>query len=129
MYLTDIHTLEVERRLQADPAIWMTPLHIAEWTHALEQHVFRHALSRSEADRFSRRFQAHRTEGLWKEAALPEHAFELCAELANKHAARIGCRTLDSLHVACALELRADAFWTFDQRQAKLASAVDLKTN
>jgi len=34
---------------------------------------------------------------------------------------------LDSLHVACALELKADRFWTFDERQAKLAKAEGLK--
>jgi predicted nucleic acid-binding protein len=36
-------------------------------------------------------------------------------------------RTLDSLHVASALELKADRFWTFDERQAKLAKVVGLK--
>jgi predicted nucleic acid-binding protein len=35
-------------------------------------------------------------------------------------------RTLDSLHVACALELKAERFWTFDDRQARLAEAVGL---
>ena len=37
-------------------------------------------------------------------------------------------RTLDTLHVASALELKAEHFWTFDDRQAKLALAVGLKT-
>ena len=37
-------------------------------------------------------------------------------------------RTLDTLHVACALELKAEHFWTFDERQAKLALAEGLKT-
>lgn len=62
------------------------------------------------------------------EAAIPENAFDLCADLARRHGAELGVRTLDSLHVACALELRADRFWTFDERQAKLARAEGLKT-
>jgi predicted nucleic acid-binding protein len=37
-------------------------------------------------------------------------------------------RTLDSLHVACALELKAERFWTFDDRQVRLAEAVGLDT-
>jgi predicted nucleic acid-binding protein len=37
-------------------------------------------------------------------------------------------RTLDSLHVACALELKAGRFWTFDERQGKLARGEGLKT-
>jgi len=38
-------------------------------------------------------------------------------------------RTLDSLHVACAIELKAERLWTFDERLAKLAKAQGLKTN
>jgi predicted nucleic acid-binding protein len=43
--------------------------------------------------------------------------------------AKVGTRTLDTLHVASALELRATEFWTFDDRQAKLAKAVGLKVS
>ncbi len=46
----------------------------------------------------------------------------------QRHAARLGVRTLDTLHVASALELKAEHFWTFDGRQAKLALAAGLKT-
>jgi predicted nucleic acid-binding protein len=129
LYLTDRHTAEVERRLSSRPSLWMTPLHVAEWAHAVEQHVFRKAISRSEADRLLQRFQEHRIRNLWRETPLPDQAFEVCAELAHQHAARLGVRTLDTLHVASALELEAEQFWTFDDRQAKLALAVGLKTS
>jgi len=59
---------------------------------------------------------------------MPEDAFELCADLARRYAPKFGMRTFDTLHVACALELKAERFWTFDERQAKLAKAVGLKT-
>lgn len=128
LYLTDQHSAEVERRLRSRPSLWMTPLHVAEWTHAIEQHVFREAISRNEADRLLERFQEHRAQNLWREAPLPDRAFEVCAQLAHRHAARLGVRTLDTLHVASALELKAEQFWTFDARQAKLALAAGLKT-
>lgn len=35
---------------------------------------------------------------------MPEHAFDLCTELARRPGAKLGVRTLVSLHVACALE-------------------------
>ena len=129
LYLTDRHTAEAERRLSLRPALWMTPLHVAEWTHAIEQHVFRKAISRSEADRLRQRFDEHRARSLWTEAALPDRAFEVCTQLAQRYAARLGIRTLDTLHVASALELKAEHFWTFDERQAKLAVAAGLMTN
>ena len=128
LYLTDQHTPEVERRRATEPILWLTPLHIAEWFHAVEQHVFRKALSRNEADRLIDRFARHRSEGLWTEVALPVLAFELCTQLARRQVARIGGRTLDTLHVACALELKAERFWTFDERQAKMAQAEGLRT-
>jgi len=59
---------------------------------------------------------------------MPENAFELCADLARRYGLKLGTRTLDSLHVACALELKAEQFWTFNERQGKLAKAVGLKT-
>jgi predicted nucleic acid-binding protein len=128
LYLPDRHTSEVERRLSSQPALWMTPLHLAECTHAIEQHVFRKAITRREAELAFQRFDDHRARNLWWEAPVPDHAFELCAKLARQYAARLGVRTLDTLHVALALELKAEHFWTFDARQAKLALAVGLKS-
>src|ERR1035437_9198745 len=128
LYLPDRHTSEVERRLSSRPSLWMTPLHVAECTHAIEQHVFRKAITRSEADRALQRFHEYRAQNVWREASLPDQAFEVCAQLAQRHAARLGVRTLDTLHVAAALELKAEHFWTFDGRQAKLALAAGLRT-
>jgi predicted nucleic acid-binding protein len=54
-------------------------------------------------------------------------ALNRAAELAQSHTPRLGTRSLDVLHVACALELKSRYFLTFDQRQQKLSSAVGLK--
>lgn len=128
LYVPDRHSQEAGRRMVSSPAMWLTPFHLAEWTHAVEQQVFRKAASRSEADLVYQRFQQHRDSRLWIEIAVPESAFELCTQLARKHGARMPLRTLDTLHVSMALELKAKRFWTFDERQMKLAEAVGLKT-
>jgi len=128
LYIPDRHSPEAERRMASSPVVWLTPFHVAEWTNAVEQQVFRRAASRTEADQSHERFQQHRESGLWVEVALPESAFDICAQLARRHGARLGLRTLDTLHVASALELKAERFWTFDERQKKLARAVGLKT-
>ena len=49
-------------------------------------------------------------------------------ELSRLHTVGIGCRTLDGIHVASALELELREFVTFDRRQAHLAKAAGLKT-
>jgi predicted nucleic acid-binding protein len=129
LYLPYRHTSEVERRLSSRPTLWMTPLHVAECTHAIEQHIFHRVITRSQADRALQQFHEHRAKKLWRAAELPERAFIICARLAEQHAARLGVRTLDTLHVASALELKAERFWTFDVRQAKLAVAAGLMTD
>lgn len=48
-------------------------------------------------------------------------------ELSCKHTRSIGCRSLDILHVASALELDFKHFSTFDVRQQQLARAAGLK--
>ena len=48
-------------------------------------------------------------------------------ELSRAHTPALGCRSLDVLHVATALELGLRFFVTFDARQQRLASAVGLK--
>jgi len=75
------------------------------------------------------RMADHQRAGRWIILPLPERAFDVCADLARRHGSKLGVRTLDSLHVACALELKAKRFWTFDDRQAKLAKAEGLKTS
>jgi predicted nucleic acid-binding protein len=128
LYVTDQHSAESRQRVLSASSILFTPLHLAEWAHAIAQHVFRRKLTPSEAQRMHLHLEADRSAGRWLEAALPEHAFELCADLARRYGPKLGVHTLDSLHVACALELKAERFWTFDERQAKLAKAVGLKT-
>jgi predicted nucleic acid-binding protein len=65
---------------------------------------------------------------VWKVIPFPSAAWETSIHLARKYGPTLGVRTLDSLHVACALELKAQKFWTFDDRQARLAEAVGLDT-
>ena len=128
LYLTDIHSPEARRRVQGAPTLILTPLHRAEWAHALGQHQFRGTATSEVAQRAYAQFASDEAANLWRDAPLPENAFELCADLARRYGPKLGMRTLDTLHVACALELKADRFWTFDERQAKLAKAAGMKT-
>ena len=127
VYLEDSHTNTAIQHLSLRPAVWLTPFHIAEVTHAIAQQVFQRRLSPANAELAYKDFELDRVGGLWQSVSLPESAFPIATSLAREHVARLGTRTLDSLHVACALELGAKQFWTFDERQAKLAKAAGLK--
>jgi predicted nucleic acid-binding protein len=54
-------------------------------------------------------------------------ALKRAGELSRKHTPTLGCRSLDVLHVASAVELNLKYFVTFDLRQQRLARAVGLK--
>ena len=127
LYITDRHSPAAQKLLASEPQLGLTPLHRAEWVHAVEQHVFRKHLSLREARKVYADFEEDAAAGLWPGVDLPAGAFELCAELARRYGARLGVRTLDSLHVATAIELRVERFWTFDERQRRLAAAEGLK--
>lgn len=129
LYLTDQHSLEARVRVCEASSLWLTPLHRAEWAHAVAQNIFRKALKLDEAPQMQGQLEHDKAAGLWTEIAMPETAYDLCADLGRRYGSKIPIRTLDSLHVACALELKAERFWTFDERQAKLAKAVGLKGN
>ena len=96
--------------------------------HAVAAQVFRGYMTTVEAGRAQNELEGDRDAGLWVSTDVPDNAFNLCADLGRRYGPKLGVRTLASLHVACAVELKAARFWTFDDRQLKLARAVGLKT-
>jgi len=128
VYVHDTRSPETIKRLSSLPSIWITPLNRAELAHALELNVFWAKLSAFEANRAWNRFESDLTKGVWIGAVMPDLVWNTSIDLARRYSAKMGVRTLDTLHVASALELKAEQFWTFDERQAKLADAVGLDT-
>jgi predicted nucleic acid-binding protein len=128
-YLTDGHSVEAGRRLTLNPRFLITPFHRAEIANAIFQWVFRGRISTSDAELAYADFKRDCEAGIWVLVSPPESSLTTCADLAHRHTGIIGCRTLDTLHVAAALELGVDAFWTFDQRQARLAEAAGLSVS
>jgi predicted nucleic acid-binding protein len=128
LYLPDKHSAKAQRLAAQHARVWLTPLHRAEWAHAVAQDLFQRRISAAEAQTVYTQFQRDCESHFWIEVALPEMTFERCVQLAQQYASRVALRTLDTLHVASALELGAERFWTFDDRRAKLARAVGLKS-
>ncbi len=129
LYIPNQHSRTASRLVERHGRIWITPLHRAEWEHAIARGLFRGEISENEAKKLYAAFELDCESRVWVEVAFPEMAFDRCIQLAKQYGTRIGMATLDTLHVALALELGAERFWTFDERQAKLARAAGLKTS
>ncbi|WP_158752014.1 type II toxin-antitoxin system VapC family toxin [Acidobacterium sp. S8] len=129
IYLTDDHSQEADRLFATNPGLIYTSLHLLEFAHSIEQNVFRRRITPRNATQIYFDFEQDRRAGLWSEKNQPELVYAIAIDLARTHTATLGTRTIDTLHVATALELGAERFWTFDDRQKKLAKAVGLKTS
>jgi predicted nucleic acid-binding protein len=127
-YLYDTHSAEAIRRMASRPLIVLSTLNRAELANALYRQAFLGKVSASDAQFAWNNFESDLAVGVWQLNPFPNSAWDTCADLARRHGPTLGIRTLDSLHVACALELGARRFWTFDERQARLAQAAGLNT-
>lgn len=110
------------------PAVFLTPFNRTELANAVYQQVFLTRLPLTHAQMAWNNFERDWQQGIWIAVDFPHRAWKTSIDLVKRHGPILGVRTLDSLHVACALELKAERFWTFDERQAKLAEAVGLDT-
>ncbi len=112
------------------PSVYLTLFSRTEFANAIYQQVFLQRLSscRSAIAHGAILNAIASTESGCRRSSR-RRAWDTSIDLARRYGPTLGVRTLDSLHVACALELRADRFWTFDERQAKLAEAVGLDTS
>lgn len=127
VYVRDSHSAEALRRIRQKPRVWLTPLHKLEFAHAVVQQVFRGNLSEADAGVVLGKFDQDSASLVWQVADLPHQAFDRGIALARNYGSACGTRSFDTLHVASALELTCMEFWTFDERQSKLARVVGLK--
>lgn len=97
-----------------------------ELTNAIELRVFRRELTAAEVKLALAALESDVRDGVFTAAPVPAAMYEKARQLSRSHTAKMGTRTLDILHVAAALALKADAFYTFDRRQSDLAKAVGL---
>jgi len=127
-YVPGTYSGEADRRMKSLPPVWLTPFNRAELAHAIHYQCFRGRMKPSEASLAWSSFEEDCIEGIWIPVELPARSWDATIDLARRFGPTLGVRTLDSLHVACALELGAERFWTFDERQERLAQATGLDT-
>ena len=114
------------------PITW---LHRVEIVNALELHVYTSrqpgqiCITPEQAAAAHATFQADLTERTFLRPAHiePPELESKFEELALRHTAKHGFRTYDLIHVASALILNCDQFWSFDSKASKLASLAGLR--
>lgn len=115
------------------PYLW---IHQLEIENAIRQRAFHESQVRPPRERqwiqremdasFTRLGQLQRRRALASVSLDPEAAIARALALSTAHTRRLGTRAIDVLHVAVALQLRAERFLTFDRRQSGLAEAEGL---
>jgi predicted nucleic acid-binding protein len=114
-------------RARHEPPAILTHLHRVELITAWHLKVFRRELRLATALHALSDLEHDVDAGLWDPPAYDLGDVHARAEqLARRHTAALGARSLDILHVAAALALGATRFVTSDRRQASLARAADL---
>ena len=113
---------------QLQPPIWLSPLGELELHNAFQLAVFRGDIDTASALRKKQLFAEDLAKGIFLIRPVPAAGLHQKAiELAERHSATLGTRSLDLMHVAAALILKADLFLSFDDRQRKAAELEGLR--
>jgi predicted nucleic acid-binding protein len=127
LYGTDSNSAQAAHQIQTvGPTLIVTPFGELEFITAFEAQAFRKFLTTLEVDASLQAFRADLVMGVLVRKPVRENAFGRAMALSRLHTRALGCRTLDILQVAIALELEAEIFFTFDKDQAKLAKRSGL---
>lgn len=125
LYLPEPRAAEAVALVNASPNLPpITLLHELEMRSALRQKVGRGELTLNECDALIAQMEGDLSSGVHQRltAGWPD-VFATAESLSASHGVATLCRSLDTLHVALAIELGATEFCTFDQQQSRMAAA------
>ena len=126
LYGQDANSPAAVAVVKRKPTFFLTPLIEAEFVNAIELCVFRKHWNRREAWATLGDFRHDQGVGVFRTEPLSPEIWQTALALSRRLTARMGVRTLDLLHVATVKVLKPDVFYTFDQRQRRLAKAERL---
>jgi predicted nucleic acid-binding protein len=127
LYVLDSNSgAAAEQMKHATLPILLTSFSEVELANAFYLRLFRKELLASKAKAAYALLAKDIADGILESRPVASEVYSRAKQIARKHTPRLGTRTLDVLHVASALILRADTFYTFDRNQKKLARAEGL---
>jgi hypothetical protein len=106
----------------------LTPLAMLELRNAFNRAVHRQRITAAQRDALWQDVEADIANGfLVPTPVASEELHEKARQLSDRHTPTLGTRSLDLLHLAAALVLEAEVFFSFDDRQRKAAASEGLK--
>lgn len=106
----------------------VTPLGLLELRNAFNLAIVRGRITEGERDRLWAKFEEQCEVGVFETSAVEVEALHQRArELSDRYTPLPATRSLDLLHVAAAIELGAQEFLSFDDRQRRVARAEGLR--
>jgi hypothetical protein len=123
---TSAAAAETMGQLQAP--VWLSPLGELELHNAFQLAVFRGEIDTASALRKKQLFAEDLVKGIFVILPVPAAVlYQKAIELAERHSATLGTRSLDLMHVAAALILKAELFLSFDERQRNAAEKEGMR--
>lgn len=107
--------------------VLLTELGEVELANAISLRLFREELLPPQAEYARRSFRDDLENGAFRIVPFPVASFRHATRIAAEHTPQLGTRSIDVLHVAVAMALQAQKFYSFDQRQSRLARAEGLR--
>jgi predicted nucleic acid-binding protein len=132
-FLVSLYTPDANSQAAAAEArrstttLFISPLLELEFTNALQLRVFRKELTKGEASAAHAVIQNDLAAGVYSVQPVSATVFDTAKRVSLKQTAGIGSRSLDVLHVAAALVMKAEILLSFDDNQRKLAKAAGLR--
>jgi len=128
LYIKEEYSLEVSHWIRRNnEAIPLTRFHELEFTNAIYLKQFRTEMTNEQALLVLSKFDEHQRRGVYYRPQINwTDAINFALDLSQNHTKTTGSRSLDILHVASALAIKANRFLTLDKRQSALAGLAGL---
>ena len=128
LYIKEEYSLEVSHWIRKNnEAIPLTRFHELEFTNAVYLKQFRTEMTNEQALLVLSKFDEHQRRGVYYRPQINwTDAIHFALDLSQSHTKTTGSRSLDILHVASALAIKANRFLTLDKRQSALADLAGL---
>jgi predicted nucleic acid-binding protein len=104
----------------------LTPLLETEIANAFQLRIFRRESDENQIRTSFELFAKDLRAGVFEPKPFTTEIFRLALQMSGRSTPTFGTRTLDLLHVASAVVLQSEKFYTFDRKQAELARSEGL---